>query len=156
MGENAKDGAQWLPNALPLWELHSHGSSECLEPWLERKKNTKSCLQDTIRKVLKHRCLKCPRIIHLHLICISYDQKKGRESNWEFDSRSQTLWKQGSNEFWLGHVIHCWKGHFEGYKILHSHLQKKLIWKRYERPKSWDSKSFSFETPHFGQEVCAF
>jgi hypothetical protein len=42
---------------------------------------------NTIRKVLKHRCLKCPHIIHLNLICMNYDKKKGRESNWEFDSR---------------------------------------------------------------------
>jgi hypothetical protein len=39
------------------------------------------------KKVLKRRCLKWPHIVHLYLICMSYDQKKGRESNWEFDSR---------------------------------------------------------------------
>jgi hypothetical protein len=31
--------------------------------------------------------------------------KKRQESNWKFDSRPQTPWKQGSNELWLGHVI---------------------------------------------------
>jgi hypothetical protein len=30
----------------------------------------------TIRNVLKHRCLKCPYIVHLELICMSYDEKK--------------------------------------------------------------------------------
>jgi hypothetical protein len=34
----AKDEAQWLPNALPLWELNLCKSCECLEPWLEKKK----------------------------------------------------------------------------------------------------------------------
>jgi hypothetical protein len=29
----------------------------------------------------KHRCLKCPYIVHLYLICMNYDLKKGRESN---------------------------------------------------------------------------
>jgi hypothetical protein len=33
------------------------------------------------RKVLKLRCLKCLHIVHLYLICMSYDQKKGQESN---------------------------------------------------------------------------
>jgi hypothetical protein len=33
-GENARDEAQWLPSALPLWKLHSCGGYECLEPWL--------------------------------------------------------------------------------------------------------------------------
>ncbi len=29
--------AQWLPSALPFWELHSCGSCKCLEPWLKGK-----------------------------------------------------------------------------------------------------------------------
>jgi hypothetical protein len=78
MGESARDKAQWFPNALSLWELHLCGSYECLEPWLERQTNTKLGPHDTIRKVLKHKFLRCPRIIHLDLICMSYDQRKGQ------------------------------------------------------------------------------
>jgi hypothetical protein len=33
--------------------------------------------QDTIKKVLKHRYLRCSRIIHLDLICMGYGQRKG-------------------------------------------------------------------------------
>ncbi len=66
------------------FQVHSHfGSPKCLEPWFKKKKNTKLDLQDTLGKVLKCECL---HIVHLNLICMSYDQKKGRESNWEFDS----------------------------------------------------------------------
>jgi len=50
-------------------------------------KQTTNWALNTIRKVLKHRWLKCLRIIHLDLICMSYDQKKGQKSNWEFDSQ---------------------------------------------------------------------
>ncbi len=42
--------------------------------------------QDTNGKVFKSNYLKCPHMIHLNLKCISYDQKKGQDSNWEFDS----------------------------------------------------------------------
>jgi hypothetical protein len=42
MGENARDGAQWLPSAFPLWELHSCGSRERSKSWLERQTSTKS------------------------------------------------------------------------------------------------------------------
>ncbi len=87
-----RDGAQWLPSAFPLWELHSCKSCKCSEPWLERKTSTKLSLHDTIRKVLKHICLKCLHIVHLDLIYMNYDQKNGWESNWEFDSQPQTLW----------------------------------------------------------------
>jgi hypothetical protein len=40
-----------------------------------------------IGKVLKRRCRKWPRIGHLDICSPSYGQKKGRESNWQFDSR---------------------------------------------------------------------
>ncbi len=40
-----------------------------------------------IGKVLKCRCLNWPRIGHLDIFSPSYGQKKGRESNWQFDSR---------------------------------------------------------------------
>jgi hypothetical protein len=39
-----------------------------------------------IRKLLKPRCVKWARISHLDIWSISYDQKKNRESNWQFDS----------------------------------------------------------------------
>ncbi len=59
--------------------------------------------------VLKCRCLKCFCIAHLDLICVNYDQKKGREPNRNFDFWPQIPLKQGLNEFWLGRVIHHWK-----------------------------------------------
>jgi hypothetical protein len=65
--------------------------------------------QDIIRKVLKCRCLKGLLIVHLDVIDMSHDKKKGQESNWEFDSWSQIPTKQGSNKIRLGHVIHHWK-----------------------------------------------
>ncbi len=41
---------------------------------------------------------KVPHIVHLYLICMSYDQKKKQESNQEFDSQPQILKKKGSNK----------------------------------------------------------
>ncbi len=38
-------------------------------------------------KVLKCRCLEWPRMSHLDTCSPSYGQKKGHESNWQFDSR---------------------------------------------------------------------
>jgi hypothetical protein len=40
----------------------------------------------TIGKVLKCRCLKWPRMSHLDICNTSYGRKKGRESNWQFNS----------------------------------------------------------------------
>jgi hypothetical protein len=40
-----------------------------------------------IGKILDFICLKWARMTHLDTLNISYGQKKGRESNWQFDSR---------------------------------------------------------------------
>jgi len=40
-----------------------------------------------IGKLLKFICRKWPRIGHLDICNTSYGKKKGRESNWQFDSR---------------------------------------------------------------------
>jgi hypothetical protein len=42
---------------------------------------------DVIGKVLKFRCPKWLNMSHLDICSLSYGQKKGRESNWQFDSR---------------------------------------------------------------------
>jgi hypothetical protein len=46
------------------------------------KTNTKLGPHDIVKKFLKRKCLKCPRIVHLDLIFMSYDHKKGLELNW--------------------------------------------------------------------------
>jgi hypothetical protein len=40
-----------------------------------------------IGKFLKCRCWKWPCMSHSNICNISYGQKKGRESNWQFDFR---------------------------------------------------------------------
>jgi hypothetical protein len=66
------------------FKMHSHfgscthvGVANVQSPGWKGKKNIKLGPHDTIKKVLKCRCLKCPHIVHLDLICMSYDQKKG-------------------------------------------------------------------------------
>jgi hypothetical protein len=49
-----------------------------------------------IRKLLEHRCLKWAHIAHLDIWNTSYGQKKGRESNCQFDSWPE---KVGSTRF---------------------------------------------------------
>jgi hypothetical protein len=85
MKESVRDEANDSQVQLPFWKLHSCGSYECLKPWLEGQTNIKLGYHDTIRKVLKHRCFNCPHIVHLNLICMIPDQKKGRGSNSQFD-----------------------------------------------------------------------
>jgi hypothetical protein len=140
---NGGECKRWNPMTLkctPLWKLHSCRSLECLEPWLKRQTNTKLGPQDTIRKVLECGCLKCPLIVHLDLICMSYDQKKGQE----FNFWPQIPLQQGPNDHQLGSVIHRWKDIFEGYKILFSHDSN-----RFDLRKIWASKVLGKQKSQF-------
>jgi hypothetical protein len=68
-------------------DLESSATPECLE-FNSRSQNTLDWgVLGVIGKVLKFRCPKWPRIGHLDICSTRYGQKKGRESNWQFDSR---------------------------------------------------------------------
>ncbi len=75
------------PNTPKVGALESSGTPDCLE--LDNKAQNTSYWGslDVIGKVLKRRYRKWPRIGHLDIYSPSYGQKKGRESNWQFDSR---------------------------------------------------------------------
>jgi hypothetical protein len=132
-------------------QVHSHfGITFVRESWMFKTlvgKTNKIKLgpHDTIGKVLKCRCLKCPHIVHLYLICMNYDQKKGRESNWEFDSWSQIPLEQSSN-LRLGHAIHLWKDLFESYKVVPLDVPNKLGLK-----KIWTSKILGQKKSQFSE-----
>jgi hypothetical protein len=68
-------------------DLESFGTPECLEFDNKGQNTLPWGVLCVIGKVLKCRCPKWPRIGHLDICSPSYGQKKGRESNWQFDSR---------------------------------------------------------------------
>jgi hypothetical protein len=75
------------PNTSKVGDLESSRTPECLE-FHSKAQNTSHCgVIGVIGKVLKRRYRKWPRIGHLDICSPSYGQKKGRESNWQFDSR---------------------------------------------------------------------
>jgi hypothetical protein len=76
------------PNTPKVGDLESSGTPKCLE--FDRKAQNCSHwgVLGVIGKVLKRRYRKWPQIGHLDIFSPSYGQKKGRESNWQFDSRS--------------------------------------------------------------------
>jgi len=77
----------WSPTLGKREDLESSGTPECLE--LNRKAQNTSHwgVLGVIGKVLKRKYRKWPRIGHLDICRPSYGEKKGRESNWQFDSR---------------------------------------------------------------------
>jgi hypothetical protein len=72
---------------LPCWELESQWTLESSECDYKGQNPLAWRVIYIIRKLSKLRCLKWARIAHLDIWNTSYDQKKGRGSNWQFDSR---------------------------------------------------------------------
>jgi hypothetical protein len=70
-----------------------------------------------IRKFLKCRCPKWPRMSHLDICSSSYGQKKGRESNWQFDSWPLKVGNRPLPDVRSGSATWRWKALFEGYNF---------------------------------------
>jgi len=70
-----------------------------------------------IGKVLKCRCLKWPRIGHLDICSPSYGQKKGRESNWQFDSQPLKVGNRPLPDLRIESARCRWKDLDEGYNF---------------------------------------
>jgi hypothetical protein len=70
-----------------------------------------------IGKLLKRRCLKWARMTHLDIWNISYGQKKGQESNWQFDSQPLKVKNQPDFLAFMWHAIYRWKTLDKGYNF---------------------------------------
>ncbi len=71
----------------------------------------------TVGKVLKCKCRKWPRMSHSHIWNTSYGRKKGRESNWQFDSRPLKVGNRLDPGVCRWSATHCWKALEERYKF---------------------------------------
>ncbi len=71
----------------------------------------------TIGKVLKCRCPKWPCMSHLHICSTSYGQKKGRESNWRFDSWPLKVGNRLNPGAWRWNATRHWKDLDESYNF---------------------------------------
>jgi len=106
-----------LPSELPFWELES---------WWIPESSLGDCRGQNplawkvfyiIGKLLKFRCLKWARMTHLDIWNTSYDQKKGRESNWSFDSRPLKVRNRPDFLACRWRATYYWKALDEGYNF---------------------------------------
>jgi hypothetical protein len=116
--------------ATPLWakcegeahtpksgKLESRGTPENSELDCRGQISSHLSVPGVIGKVLKFRCPKWPRIRHLDICSPSYGQKKGRESNLQFDSRPLNVENRPVPDVRSGSATWRWKALFEGYKF---------------------------------------
>jgi hypothetical protein len=116
--------------ATPLWakcegEAHTPKSGK-LESFGTPRNSELDCrgqisshlsVLGVIGKFLKCRCPKWPRIGHLDICSPSYGQKKGRESNWQFDSRPLKVGNRPVPDVLWGIATRSWKALEEDYKF---------------------------------------
>jgi len=67
---------------------------------------------------LELRCLKWARMTPLDIWNTSYGPKKGRESNWQFDSQPLKVGNQPDFRVFRWHATYLWKALKEGYNFV--------------------------------------
>jgi hypothetical protein len=83
-----------------------------------RGQNTSHCdVFYIIRKILKRRCRKWACMNHLDICITSYGKKKGRESNWQFDSRPLKVGNRPDPGACRWSANHHWKALDKSYKF---------------------------------------
>jgi hypothetical protein len=87
MQKSVKEWAHTLLNGLSLWELESLWTLKCSKSNLKVQNSLDWNVPYTIENILRHRCLKWVRMIHLSTYNTSYGQKKGCDSKCQFHSQ---------------------------------------------------------------------
>jgi len=98
-------------------KMESFGTSENSEDDLRGQMSSPCCILYINEKVLKRRCPKWPRIGHLDICSPSYGQKKGRESNCQFDSRPLKVENRPLPDVALRSATRRWKALDESYNF---------------------------------------
>ncbi len=97
--------------------MESFGTPECLELNSKGQNTCNWGVLGVIGKVLKRRYRKCPRIGNSDICSLSYGQKKGWESNSQFDSRPLKVKNQPFPDVQFGSATWRWKDLDEGYNF---------------------------------------
>ncbi len=107
---------RWSPHSQK-WEFGVLRDSRKLRARVQRSNTLHRGVLYVIGKVLKCKCLKWPRIGNLNICSSSYGQRKGRESNWQFDSRPLKVRNRPLPDVWLGSATWSWKALEESYNL---------------------------------------
>jgi hypothetical protein len=107
----------WSPTLGKVGGLESAGTPECSELDSKAQNTLHWGVLNVIGKVLKRRYRKWPRIGHSDICSPSYGQKKGRESNWQFDSRPLKVGNRPLSDVALKSATRHWKALDKSYNF---------------------------------------
>jgi hypothetical protein len=115
--ESVREWTLTLPKELPLWELESQWTLKFSESNCRGQNSLDWNVCYIIEKLLERTCLKWARMTHLDIWNTSYGPKKGRESNWQFDSRPLKVGNQPDFRPCKWRATYGWKALNEGYNF---------------------------------------
>jgi hypothetical protein len=103
-----------------------------------------------VEKVLKCKCPKWPHMSHLDIYSTSYGRKKGRESNWQFDSWPLKVENRPNPDSYRWNATYRWKALNESYNfdldLVPIQAQSKKLW----TPKVLGVQTGTVSRFHFG------
>jgi hypothetical protein len=100
---------------MGTWE--SSGTPEISEVDCRSQNTSPWGVFHVIGKILKCRCRKWHHMSHLDICNTSYEKKKSRESNWQFDSRPLKVGNRPYPSVCKQSATHRWKALNENYKF---------------------------------------
>jgi hypothetical protein len=103
-----------------------------------------------IGKILERKCLKWARTIHLDTSNVSYGQKKGRESKWQFDSRPLKVGNRPNFLACKQRVTYCWKSIDKSYNFASNFISIRGLHAKLWAPKSQEFQLWEFRDSHLG------
>jgi hypothetical protein len=115
--ESVREWTLTVPRQLSLWEMESRWTPKNSESDCRGQASMSCDVLYIIGKLLELRCLKWARIAHLDIWNVSYGQKKGRESNCQFDSRPQKVGNRPDLLSCRGRATYRWKALDESYNF---------------------------------------
>jgi hypothetical protein len=107
----------WSPTLGKVGDLKSFGTPECSELDNKGQITLHWGVLGVVGKFLKRRYLKYPRIDNSDICSPSYGQKKGRESNWQFDFWPLKVGNRPLPDVRFGSATWRWKDFDEGYNF---------------------------------------
>jgi hypothetical protein len=127
MPKSVKEWTLTLPSELPLWVLKSQWIPEFSESNYRDQNSLNWKVFYIIEKLLEHRCLLWVRMTHLGFQDMSYGQKMGRESNWQFDTQPLKVKNHLDFLVWKWSATYHWKSLDKGYNfVLKPHLDRRF------------------------------
>jgi hypothetical protein len=138
----------WSPTLGKVGGWESSGTPECLELDSKGKNTSHWGVLSVIEKVLKRRYRKWPRIGNSDICSPSYGQKKGWESNWQFDSWPLKVRNRPFPDVALKSATRRWKALDESYNI-----DSRLIPIRVRGEELWPFKVRGVQPGHFRDSI---